>query len=321
MLRTFLESLGKTIGQNASITDDVKQLSELLKAEPEKSNAGVVGSKLEADEKFQQTWDKFDEKIDEKFNELMNKYDDAQILAEARAKLGEEKNAEAEAAVLGAKAVVEDLKLLVDALGATLTDSVEKMDEASKTVFNRVEDTFMKVEETHEDAKAEHQLTREQVCKTLGAIEGVQGNVTEFHPKILESIKDVLLIVGQHYDHSKSAVTKIQEKVAKIPETPLLPDIPVPEKYDDGPVHDKLDKLVDHMHAAGKSFAQLDMLDKIHQQVMKTAAEVSEFVSAQTQRIADNHEDKEKAVEAATIALERRIAQKESVEATLVGPS
>jgi hypothetical protein len=73
------------------------------------------------------------------------------------------------------------------------------------------------------------------------------------------------------------------------------------------------------MHAAGKSFAQLDMLDKIHQQVMQTAAEVSEFVSAQTQRIADDYEDKEKAVEAATIALEKRIAQKESVEATVVG--
>src|SRR6202012_2192664 len=96
-------------------------------------------------------------------------------------------------------------------------------------------------------------------------------------------------------------------------------DIPMPEKYDDAPVHDKLDKLVDHMHAAGKSFAQLDMLDKIYQQVMQTAAEVSKFLSAQTQRIADDHEDKEKPVKAATIALEKRIAQKESVEATLVG--
>jgi hypothetical protein len=320
----FLEGVGETINNNASITDHVKQLAELLKAEFEKSNAGVVGTKLESDEKFQQTWDKFDVKIDELFNDLVAKYDDAQISAEAKAKLGEEKNAETEAALLGTKAVAEDLKLLVDSLSTTLIESVEKMDEASKTVFNRVDETFTRVEETHADAKAEHQLTREQVFKTIGAIEGVQNHVTEYHPKILESIKDVLLIVGQHYDHSKTATSSIQEKIAEIPipppapEMPLLRDISVPEKYDDAQVHEKLDKLVDHMHAAGKSFAQLDMLDKIHQQVMQTATEVSELVSAQTMRIADDHEDREKAVEVATIALENRITQKESIEATVV---
>jgi hypothetical protein len=324
-LGKFLESLGETIGQNANITDDIKELFETMKVEFERSNAGVVGSKLETDEKFQQTWDKFDLKIDEKFNELMAKYDDAQIAAEATAKLGEEKNAETEAALLGTKAVAEELKLLIDTLGTTVTGSVEKADQASKTVFNRVDDTFTRVEETHADAKAEHQLTREQVFKTLGAIEGVHNHVTEYSPKILESVKDVLLIVGQHYEHSKSSTTTLQEKIMERPmpsppsETPLLRDVPMPEKYDDAQVHEKLDKLVDHMHAAGKSFAQLDMLDKIHQQVMQTAAEVSEFVSAQTQRIADDHEDKEKAVEAATIALEKRLAQKEHVEATVVG--
>ncbi|KAN0090383.1 hypothetical protein V8E51_018962 [Hyaloscypha variabilis] len=321
-LGKFLESLGETISQNANITDDIKEMFETMKSEFEKSNAGVVGSKLEADEKFQQTWDKFDSKIDEKFNELISKYDEAQLSAEAKAKMGEEKNLETEAALLGTKAVAEELKLLIDTLGTTLTDSVDKMDEASKTVFNRVEDTFTRVEETHADAKAEHQLTREQVFKTIHAIEGVQNHVTEYNPKILESIKDVLLIVGQHYEHSKSSTTTLQEKIAERPapiEMPLLREPPPPaEKYDDSPVHEKLDKLVDHMHAAGKSFAQLDMLDKIHQQVMQTAAEVSEFVSAQTQRIANDHEDKEKAVEAATIALEKRIAQKEQVEATVV---
>ncbi|KAF4628536.1 hypothetical protein G7Y89_g9612 [Cudoniella acicularis] len=320
-LGKFLEGIGETIGQNANVSDDLKELFETMKAEFEKSNAGVVGAKLEADEKFQMTWDKFDAKLDEKFNELMTKYDDAELAAEERAKAGEEKNAEIEVAMLGTKAVAEDLKLLVDTLGTTLTDSVEKMDEASKTVFNRVEETFTRVEETHADAKAEHQLTREQVFKSIGAIEGVQGQVTEYHPKILDSIKDVLLIVGQHYEHSKTSVTTLQEKIAERPpppEVPLLREPPV-EKYDDTPVHEKLDKLVDHMHTAGKSFAQLDMLDKIHQQVMQTAAEVSQFVSAQTQRIADDHEDKEKAVEAATIALEKRLAQKEHVEATVVG--
>ncbi|KAH8598275.1 hypothetical protein B0O99DRAFT_684316 [Bisporella sp. PMI_857] len=338
----LLEGMGETITQNATVADDMKEMFEAIKSEFEKSHAGVVGSKLEADEKFQQTWDRFDAKIDEKFNELMTKYDDAQLASEARTKSGEEKNAEIEEALLGTKAVAEDMKLLVDALGATLTESVEKMDEAGKTVFNRVEETFTRVEETHADAKAEHQLTREQVFKTISAIEGVQSNVTEYNPKILESIKDVLLIVGQHYEHSKTSAVTLQEKIAERPpptppiETPLLRDAPpavekyddapvqekldkLAEKYDDVKVQEKLDKLVDHMHATGKSFAQLDMLDQIHKQVMDTAAEVSQFVSSQTQRIANDHEDKERAVEAATIALEKRLAQKELVEATVVG--
>ncbi|OWP05634.1 hypothetical protein B2J93_1683 [Marssonina coronariae] len=342
-LGKVLDTIGETTGQNAGITEDIKILFEAMKTEFEKSNAGVVGSKLESDEKFQQTWDRFDSKFDEKFADLITKYDDAQIAAEAQAKLAEERGSESEAAALSTKVVAEELKSLIDTLGPTLTDAAEKMDEASKTVFNRVEDTFTRVEdtftrvdetftrvgetftrveETHADAKAEHQLTREQVYKTLSAIDGVQANATEYNPKILDSVKDILLIVGQHYEHSKTASATIQEKIAEIPPPPEIPpaiEPPPPEKYDDSPVHEKLDKLVDHMHVAGKSFAQLDTLDKIHKQVMDTAAEVSAFVSAQTQRIADDHEDKEKAVEAATIDLEKRLAEKEHVEASVVG--
>ena len=332
-LGKFLESLGETIGQNATITDDLKEMLMIMRKEFETSNAGVVGLKLESDEKFQQTWDifgsigtKVDQKLDQKFNELMTKYDDVQVAAEAKAQLGEEQNAETEAALLGTKAVAEELKSIIDTLGTSLTDSVDKMDEASKTVFNRVEDTFTRIEETHADAKSEHQLTREQVFRTLGAVEGVQSHITEYNPQILESLKNIHIIVGQHYAHSKTATEFLQEKIAERPppspplETPLLREVPpMVEKYDDGEVHEKLDKLVDHMHIAGKSFAQLDILDKIHQQVMQTAVEVSDFVAAQTQRIANDHEDKEKAVEAATIALEKRIAQKELVEATVVG--
>ena len=319
-LGKLLENLGETISQNANISDDIEDMFETMKQEFEKSNLGVVGAKLESDEKFQQTWDRFDVKIDEKFNELMSKYDDAQIAAEAKAKLGEEKNTETEAALLGTKAVAEDLKLLIDTLGTTLTESTDKMDEASKTVFNRVEETFVRVGETHADAKAEHQLTRDQVLKALDAIEGVHGHVTEYNPKILESIKDILAIVGQHYEHSKSSTTTIQEKIAGIPasspplDTPLLRDTPVPEKYDDAQVHEKLDRLVEHTRTAEKSFAHLDKLEEVHQKVIRTAAEVSEFMSTQTRLITNDHEDKEKVVTAANIELEKILVQKEYVQ-------
>lgn len=316
----LLETIGDSVEPNARNHEGIKELFQALKDEFERSNAGVVGAKIESDEKFQKTWDK----VDEKFNDLMLKYDDAQIAADGKAKTGDEKIAAAEAALLSTKAVTEELKISIDTLGSTVTESADKMDEASKTVFNRVDDTFTRVEETHADAKAEHQLTREQVFKTLHAIQSVEGHANEFQPKILDSIKDVLLIVGQHYEHSKTSVDNLQEKIMERPltsppsEQPLLKEPPAAEKYDDARVQEKLDKLVDHMHSAGKSFAQLDMLDKIHQQVMDTAAEVSCFVSAQTQRISDDHEDKEKAAQAATISLEKRMAEKEHIDAEVI---
>lgn len=335
-LGTVLETLSETIGQNANVTTDIKELAESMKAEFEKSNAGVVGAKMKSDEKFQKTWDDLGGRIDEKFEALITKYDDAQVAAEAKIAAGEEKNAETEAALLSTKAVADELKLLVDTLGTTLVDSVDKMDESSKTVFNRVEDTFnrventfTRVEETHADAKAEHQLTREQVFQAVAAIEAVQGTVKEQHPEMLGSIKDVLLLVEQHYEHSKTAAASLEEKTASLAEqiaaqpppveVPMIQDVPVVEKYDDAPVQEKLDQLVEHMQMAGKSFAQLDMLDKIHQQVMQTAAEVADFVSTQTKLITEGHDDQARAVEAATIALEKRLTEKEQIEAGVAG--
>jgi hypothetical protein len=79
-------------------------------------------------------------------------------------------------------------------------------------------------------------------------------------------------------------------------------------------VHEKLDKLVDHSRDAGKSFAQLDMLDKIHQKVIQTASEVSEFMSTHSQRPAAGGNDDDRAINTANIELERILAQKEYAE-------
>ncbi|KFY14531.1 hypothetical protein V492_02557 [Pseudogymnoascus sp. VKM F-4246] len=312
----LLEGLGPVISSNANITEDVKEVLETIKVEFEQSNAGVVGAKLESDEKFEKTW----EKIDDKFEDLMLKYDDAQLAAESKEKSGEERSAATDAALQDTKAIAEELKLLINTLGSTLTDSVDKMDEASKTVFNRVEDTYSKLEETHTEVRTENQLTRDQVMKTLCAVEDVHSNVNDYNPKILDSIKDVLLIVGQHYEHSKTSTDTIHEKikerdVASLDSVQGLLQNTPSNKYDDGEVQEKLNKLVDHMHSAGKSFAQLDMLDEIHRKVMQTAAEVSEFVSVQTQRISNDHEDKVKEADEAAITLEKRLAEQQRVEA------
>lgn len=303
----------------AAITTDIRELLETMEKEFEDAAAGVAGAKLASDEKFTQTW----ENIDEKFADLLIKYDDAQAAAEKKAEATEEQTKETTAALVSTKELAEELKLLIDTLGSTLTDSVEKMDEASKTVFGRVEDTHAKLEEAHGDIKSEAQLTRDEVAKAATAVEGVHTDVKEYQPKILETVKDVLMVVGEHFEHSKTSVDALQEKLKEREEANqthiagLLTNIPQPEKYDDGQVHEKLDKLVDHMQDASKAFTQLEMLDEIHKKVMETASEVSQFVATQTLRITNDHEDKVKEVEEAAIVLERRLAEKGRVESEI----
>lgn len=290
-LGRMLEGLSETINQNANVGSDLKEMFELMKSEFEESKSGMVGAKLDTDEKLRDTADMLTVKIDEKIGELVTKYDEFQLVMEDRRKAGEARDVEMEAAVVGNKAVAEELKVLIDTLGTTVTDSMEKMEEASKTVFDKVEILYSKAEDNHTDGKAEHQMTREQVKQTLGAVESLQGHVSDYQPKILETVKDVLLMVGEHYDLSKSTV----------------------EKYDDAQVNTKLDKLVDHTHAAGKAYAQLDTLDKVHQQVVQTAADISEFLSSQKQRIENEHEDHAKTLQETTVALERQRAEQDHV--------
>ncbi len=318
-IATVLAAFGTTLATGSVVSEEAKKLLEEVKKEFEESAATVAGVKLEHDEKFEQTWTK----IDEKFSDLIIKYDDAQQAADAKTKAAEEQTEEITTTLAGSKELAEELKLLIDTLGSALTDSVEKMDEASKTVFGRVDDTFTKLEETHVDVKAEGQLIRDEVAKTLTAIEAVQGGVKETQPQIIESVKDVLMLVGEHFEHSKTSTEALERKLADHKESSdttiqgLITNIPQPEKYDDGQVHEKLDKLVDHMAEAGKTFTQLEMLDGIHKKVVETASEVSQFVQAQTLRIANDHEDKVKEAEEAAILLERRLAEKERVEADI----
>ncbi|KAI0484622.1 hypothetical protein GGR56DRAFT_33720 [Xylariaceae sp. FL0804] len=327
-LGKLLENLSDTVKD--SVATDLKEMLETMKSEFEESKAAVAGAKLDTDDKLNETTETLASKIDEKIGELVSKYDEFELVMEDRTKAGEARDVELEAATLGTKAVAEELKVLVDTLGSTVTDSLEKMEEASKTVFEKVEMLYGKAEEDHSDGKNEHQNTRDQIKQAISAVEGLQGHVCEYQPQILEAVKDVLLIVGQHYEHSKSSTTEIQQQIedAKPPvkdEPPLLPPV---EKYDDtevhskldrldSEVHSKLDKLVDHSSTAEKAYAQLETLDQVHAQVKQTAADISEFLSVQKQRIEDEHEDREQELQETTIALERQRAEKEHVEANL----
>ncbi|EAQ87005.1 hypothetical protein CHGG_08258 [Chaetomium globosum CBS 148.51] len=310
-IHTILDTLTDSIRKNENISEDVKEVLDTIKLEFEDAKTGLIGVKIELDEKLQTNADVLLSKFDERMSELMTKYEELQLIQDERATKTEERDLEMEAAVSGTKVIAEELKSLVDTLGTAVTDSMEKMEEASKTVFERVEDLVTKSDENHTEDKAEHQLTREQVQEAIGKVEGLQGQVSEYQPKILESVQEVMLVLAQHYEHLRTSTLAIQERV----EHPLLP--PPPEKYDDTAVIEKLDTLVGHTQVADKAFEQLETLNQVHTQVKATAAELAAFLAAQTQRIADEHEDREKTLQEATIALERRREEKEQVDALI----
>ncbi|KAL1889209.1 hypothetical protein Sste5346_009067 [Sporothrix stenoceras] len=283
----ILDSLSDTIGRNSS---DLHDLYETMRNEFEESRAGVVGAKLESDERIQQTTDVLEAKIDERIGELVAKFDDFQAIADDRMRISEGRDVDMEAAVVGTKDIADELKLLIDTLGSAVTESLEKMEEASKTVFERVDDMASKAEENHSDGKAEHQQTRDHVLQAIEAVQGVQGHVTEYQPKILETIKDVLLVVSEHFEHSKSSTTTIQEQLveAKAPEMPLLPPI---EKYDDTTMQEKLDKLVGQTDRATDALTKLDKMDSLVDHTLAVGQALTKL-----DRLVEHSEDTDKAL-------------------------
>lgn len=350
-LGKLLETMGEKMDKNENVGTDLKEMFETMKTEFEDSRGVVAGAKLESDEKLQQTSDSISTKIDDKITELIVKYDEFQSGFDEKMTAGEARSLETEEAVVGTKAVADELKLLVDTLGSSVTDSLEKMEEASRTVFGKVEELATQNGENHTDGKAEHQQTRGQLQDAVTLVESLKGEVSETNPMILQAISEVLALVGQHYEHSKTSTTDIQDKIveAKPSEQPLLEapekyddsevqqkldrlvelkydDTDVREKldllagikYDDSVVNEKLDKLVTHSDSAEQKFEQLETLDKVHQTVAKTAADISDFLSNQTQRIADEHEDREKTLQDTIVHVERTRAEKDHLAASIL---
>ncbi|GAO14618.1 hypothetical protein UVI_02009300 [Ustilaginoidea virens] len=435
-LGKLLEGMSEKMAKNENVGEDLKEMFETMKSQFEENKEVVAGARLESNEKLQEAADSIGSKIDDKITELIAKYDDFKAAMDEKADASEARGLETEAAVVSTKAVAEDLKLLIDTLGSTVTDSLEKMEEASQTVFSKVEDLASRTEENHAEEKTEHQQTRENIQQAVATLEGLQGEVKEFQPQILEAVRDILLLVGEHFEHSRSTSTDIRDRITDMkPFDPAM--LPVPEKYDDSDVQEKLsqlveqkyddaevreklnmlveqryddsavrerldmlveqryddssvqekldmlveqryddstvqekldmlveqryddsnvqdkldmlveqqyddssvqekldilveqryddssvqeklDKLVDHSATSAQALSQLETLDKVHQSVVNTAAEISQFLSSQRQRIEDDHEDREKMLHDTILELERKIAERDLVEASLL---
>ncbi|KKY17462.1 hypothetical protein UCRPC4_g05604 [Phaeomoniella chlamydospora] len=347
-LAKTLESHNETFGTFATAAG-LSEVTELLKEHFEKTHANHDATKLEVEERDAALSVKHDEtkaalskeigdKLEEKFTELMIKYDDAQQASEA----SRSENTEA---MTNTKTVVDDLKTLLDTLGTTVTETCERMGDDAKTVFNRVDETHGKVEELREELRtntqAEHNVTRDEIAKTISAAERLEAQLNEHHPAVLDAIKDIANIVGQHYEHSQKASEEVKSTISSIPSAipPLLPapqpapqiELPPPEKYDDSAVHEKLKTLIDYAGEAKdslsnmtkldeikESLSNMSKLDEIHQKVLSAAAEISTMVATQSRLMAEHHDSKAQEAAEAAIALEKRTAQKENVEADIV---
>ena len=327
--------------------------SSTLKAEMEERDATLFT-------KHEETGVEFKSVIEERFDALMTKYDDAQQASDVKLTALEERDSAHLEATTGTKAVVDDLKLLMDTLGSTMTDTCERVSEDSKTVFGSIEETNSKMDTLHTANAFEHGVTREEIAKAVAAAIRLEGTMSDNQPAVLGAIREVLGVVTQHYEHSQQqtesfarATEEIKSGVDSIPAAipPLLPALtaapseaireppppppPAPEKFDDSELHDKLDTLLSHADSAKEVFAglqnhqnethdslaSLSKLDEMHEQVMSTAAEIASMVTTQARLMGEHHDSKVAEATEAAIALEKRTAQKEKVEADIVALS
>ena len=341
-LAKALDGLTETVVASDT-TETVKEIMDTVAREFQGTGSLIAETRTETTQNHAAILEKHDEhkaaiigelvsKIDTRFDEIMIKYDDAQLAAEEKEKAIEAKDLGQTEAINATKTVAEDLRLLVDTLGSSFTQSCDRMGEDSKTVFTRIEDIGTKIDHLLSiDTTREHQATRAEVSRTLTGVEGVQAHVTEYQPKILEAVKDVLCIVGQHYEQAKTSAEEIKTSVNAIPSaiplpaitaplpSPELPKVmPVPEKYDDTEVHTKLDRLVEHATNPSMEGPHSAMLEQIREQVTNVANEFNGYVATQQARITETNEIRAKESEEAAVALQQRIAQKESTEADIV---
>ncbi|KAM0717885.1 hypothetical protein Q7P37_006217 [Cladosporium fusiforme] len=296
---TGVNTLGETLKSleektnNEETNAEVKEILETVKAEFEKAHSALEAMKTDNEQSAASSLEKqgehkeatvteLTEKLDTLFDGMMSKFDDAQTAADDKAKAVEEKVAAQDELFNNTKVMTDDLKLSIDTLGTALTtftstypDAVDKAAEDSKTVFNRVDDTYNKLDETHQGMLHEHGVTREELNNVMAAVAAVQSDLTEHNPRFMMSLKEVQALVGQHYEHSQKAsesatehalaMKEFQEQIkASFEESraseaeraaefkrdlpALLPApvaLPEPaEKYDDSGVHTKLDELI-----------------------------------------------------------------------------
>ncbi|KAL6234399.1 hypothetical protein BDW75DRAFT_241118 [Aspergillus navahoensis] len=258
-LKQLLEGLAAS-SESFTTVENVKELTELINREFERARGEQDAAKLESEERDAAALVKHDEiraaivvelgaKIDEKLGEVMAKYEEAQSSIDTKfTEAAERGNAHLEA-MTDTKSLAEDIKLVIGSMGDNVNEVCERMSADAKTLLEKVDVSYSKMEEMHNEVKTQQELSRSDVERAAAATERVESKLHEFHPQVLESIQEILSIVGQHYNHAQQATQDLRMDLSVIPTTmtkmlPALPP-PEPEKYDDSQVHEKLNNLLE----------------------------------------------------------------------------
>ncbi|KAK9643326.1 hypothetical protein V6Z96_008638 [Aspergillus fumigatus] len=259
-LKQLLEGLAAS-AESFTTVESIHELTELINREFERVRGEQDAGKLEMEERDAAALVKHDEvraaiivelgaKFDEKLGEVMAKYDEVHNSIGSKFTEAEERDNAHLEAITTTKALAEDIKLVIGAMGDSVNETCERISLDTKTFFEKVGESYTKIEEMHNEVKTHHEQARSDFERAVAATDRVESRLHEFHPQVLESIQEILSIVGKHYDHSQKATEDIKMDLSILPSTipsmlPALPP-PEPEKYDDTRVREKLDSLLEH---------------------------------------------------------------------------
>lgn len=148
---------------------------------------------------------------------------------------------------------------------------------------------------------------------------------------ILELAKNTKVhdVLGTLLEHSKN--DQLHEKLDRALDQSAGPKDEIYAKLDqlldhaandNGSLHEKLDALLSRPEPPANedhSVTQMMKLDEMHKDIMENTRKMNEMFTAQSALVAADTERKRQEAEDAAIALERRVAQREQVEAEIVG--
>lgn len=285
-LKQLLEGLAAS-AESFTTVENVNELTELINREFERARGEQDAEKLEKEERDAAAVVKHDEtraaiivelgtKIDEKLGEVMGKYDDVQSAMESKFSDSAQRDEANLEAVTNTKALAEDIKLVIGTMGNSVNEACERISVDTKTFFEKVDTSYSKMEEMQNEVKTQQEQARSDIEKAAAATDRVENKLHEFHPQVLESIQEILSIVGQHYDHSQKSAEDLKMDLSTLPSTipQLLPALPAPEpeKYDDSQVHEKLNSILDHaknekVHEALDILVERVTNDQVHEKL------------------------------------------------------
>ncbi|CAI7564210.1 unnamed protein product [Penicillium discolor] len=406
-LKQLLEGLAIT-AESFTTVENIKELTDLINREFERSRGEEDAVKVEKEERDAATMVKHDEtraaiivelgtKIDEKISEVLAKYEDAHTSLHSKFSETEERDLAHTESLTSTRSLAEDIKLVIGAMGDSVNETCERLSVDTKALMEQVDQSRQQMENMHNDVKSHQEQSQAENERAAAATDRVESKLLEFHPRILESVQEILTIVSQHYDHSQKSAEDFKSELSALPSNipAMLPALPPPEAdrtlaIEDTPLHSKLDDLLEHarnnkvhevlstlldhskndqLHEkldraldqgsgsndqiyeklnelldratngsgpvhekldallsrplnppeSDHSVTQMTKLDEMHRDIMENSRRMNEMFAAQSVLVAEDTERKRREAEEAAVALERRVSQREQVEAELVG--